>query len=135
MINRYRRKRPKVDASIVDSAQNKREENNVSTFGRFRLSRNFESSPVSVKPDWGLLRAKKCFDWYRRVKKETVKNSGQKISSRLEIRLKNQRLQNVKNLFGHATFWNFSKKNFLNTFPENRKFYNSSLFMALNVKK
>ena len=57
-VNRYRRKRPKVDASIFDSlpshtprsdASEKREENNASTFGRFRLSTSFESSPVSVK--------------------------------------------------------------------------------------
>ena len=58
-INRYRRKRSKVDASIFDSAlshtrrsdasEKKREENNVSTFGRFRLWTSFESSPVSVK--------------------------------------------------------------------------------------
>ena len=56
-INRNRRKRPKVDASIFDSALNqtrcsdaseKREENIVSTFGRFRLLTSFESSPVSV---------------------------------------------------------------------------------------
>ena len=57
-LNRYRRKRPKVDASIFDSAlshtrrsdaSEKREENSVSTFGRFRLWTSFESSPVSVK--------------------------------------------------------------------------------------
>ena len=51
------RKRSKVDASIFDSAlshtrrsdaSEKREENSVSTFGRFRLSTSFESSPVSV---------------------------------------------------------------------------------------
>ena len=56
-VNRYRRKRPKVDASIFDSAlshtrrsdsSEKREENSVSTFGRFRLWKSFESSPVSV---------------------------------------------------------------------------------------
>ena len=56
-FNRYRRKRPKVDASIFDSAlshtrrsdaSKKREENSVSTFGRFRLWTSFESSPVSV---------------------------------------------------------------------------------------
>ena len=55
-LNRYRRKRPKVDASIFDSAlsHNRRsnasekiEENSVSTFGRFRLCTSFESSPVS----------------------------------------------------------------------------------------
>ena len=57
-INRYRRKRPKVDASIFDSAlshtrrsdaSEKREEDSVSTFGRFRLWTSFGSSPVSVK--------------------------------------------------------------------------------------
>ena len=57
-FNPYRRKRPKVDASIFDSAlshirrsdaSEKREENSVSTFGRFRLWISFESSPVSVK--------------------------------------------------------------------------------------
>ena len=56
-LNRYRRKRPKEDASIFDSAlsrtrrsdaSEKREENSVSTFGRFRLWTSFESSPVSV---------------------------------------------------------------------------------------
>ena len=56
-VNRYRRKRPKVDASIFESAlshtrrsdaSKKREENIVSTFGRFRLWTSFESSPVSV---------------------------------------------------------------------------------------
>ena len=50
--------RPKVDASIFDSAlshtrrsdaSEKREEKSVSTFGRFRLWTSFESSPVSVK--------------------------------------------------------------------------------------
>ena len=55
---RYRRKGPKVDASIFDSAltytrrsdaSKKREENCVSTFGRFRLWNSFESSPVSVE--------------------------------------------------------------------------------------
>ena len=57
-INRYRQKCSKVDASIFDSAlshtrrsdaSKKREENSVSTFGRFRLWTSFESSPVSVK--------------------------------------------------------------------------------------
>ena len=57
-LNRYRRKRPKVDASFFDSAlshtrrseaSEKREENSVSTFGCFRLWTSFESSPVSVK--------------------------------------------------------------------------------------
>ena len=56
-INRYRRKRPKVDASIFDSAlshtrrsdaSEKKEENSVCTFGRFRLWKSFESSLVSV---------------------------------------------------------------------------------------
>ena len=54
-FNRYRRKHPKVDASIFDSelshtrrsdASQKREENSVSTFGRFRLWTSFESSTV-----------------------------------------------------------------------------------------
>ena len=54
----HRRKRPKVDASIFDSAlrhtrhsdvSEKREENSVSTFGRSRWWTTFESSPVSVK--------------------------------------------------------------------------------------
>ena len=58
LIKRYRRNRPKVDASIFDSelrhtrrsgASEKREENSVSTFGRFRLWTSFQSSPVSVK--------------------------------------------------------------------------------------
>ena len=57
-FNRYRRKRAKVDASIFDSAlshthrsdaSERREENSVSTFGRFRLWTSLESSPVSVK--------------------------------------------------------------------------------------
>ena len=51
-FNRYRRKRPKVDASIFDSAlshtRRKKEENSMSTFGRFRLWTSLESSPVSV---------------------------------------------------------------------------------------
>ena len=56
-FNRYRRKRPKMDASIFDlvlshtrrsDASEKREENTVSTFGRFRLWTSFESSSVSV---------------------------------------------------------------------------------------
>ena len=56
-VNRYRRKRPKVDAIIFDSAlsqtrrsdaSEKREEKSVSTFGRFRLWTSFESSPISV---------------------------------------------------------------------------------------
>ena len=65
-INRYRRKRPNVDASFFDSAlshtrrsdaSKKKEENSVSTFGRFRLLKNKESSPVSVK---AFLRKKYC---------------------------------------------------------------------------
>ena len=57
-FSQYRRKRPKVDASIFDSAlshtrrsdaSEKREEKSVSTFGHFRLWTSFESSPVSVK--------------------------------------------------------------------------------------
>ena len=57
-FNRYRRKRPKVDARFFDSAlshtrrsdaSEKREENSVSFFGRFRLRTSFESSPLSVK--------------------------------------------------------------------------------------
>ena len=57
-VNQYRRKRPKVDASIFNSALShtrrwdaaeKREENSVSIFGRFHLWTSFESSPVSVK--------------------------------------------------------------------------------------
>ena len=54
-FNRYRRKRPKVDACIFDSAlshtrrSDASEEKVVSTFGRFRLWTSFESSPVSVK--------------------------------------------------------------------------------------
>ena len=53
----HRRKRPKVDSSIFDSAlshtrrsdaSEKKEENSVSTFGRFRMWTSFESSPVSV---------------------------------------------------------------------------------------
>ena len=57
-FNRYRRKRPKVDASIFDSAMShtrrshaseESEEKSVSTFGRFRLWTSLESSPVSVK--------------------------------------------------------------------------------------
>ena len=57
IFNRYRRKRPKVDAGIFDSAlshtrrsdtSEKRDENSVSTFGRFRLCTTFASSPVSV---------------------------------------------------------------------------------------
>ena len=57
-FNRCRRKRSKVDASICDSAlshtrcsdaSEKRVENSVSTFGRFRLWTSFEAAPVSVK--------------------------------------------------------------------------------------
>ena len=59
-FNRYSRKRPKVDASIVDSAlshtrrsdASEKEENSVSTFGPFRLWTSFESSPVSVNNDF-----------------------------------------------------------------------------------
>ena len=52
-----RRKRPKVDASIFESAlshtrrsdaSEKREENSVSTFGRFRLWTSFKSLSVLV---------------------------------------------------------------------------------------
>ena len=61
-VNRHRRKSPKVDASIFDSAlshtrrsnaSKKREENSVSTFERFRLWTSFEFSLVSVnlKPE------------------------------------------------------------------------------------
>ena len=62
-VNRCRRKRPKVDASIFYSALSytrrsdapkKREENSVSTFGRFRLWTSFESSHVSVKNSFEL---------------------------------------------------------------------------------
>ena len=57
-FNRDRRKSPKVDASIFDSAlshtrrsdaSEKKEGNSVSTFGRFRQWTSLESSPVSVK--------------------------------------------------------------------------------------
>ena len=57
-LNRYRRKRPKVDAKIFDSALSntrrsdaleKREESSVTTFGRFRQWTSFGSAPVSVK--------------------------------------------------------------------------------------
>ena len=53
----HTRKRPKVDASIFDlalshtrrsDASEKREENSVSSFGRFRVWTIIESSPVSV---------------------------------------------------------------------------------------
>ena len=56
-VNRYRQKRPKVDASIFDAAlsHNRRSDasekkglNSVSTFGRFRLWTSFKSSSVSV---------------------------------------------------------------------------------------
>ena len=56
-FNRYRQKRPKVVASIFllglshtrrPDASEKREENSVTTFGRFRLWISFESSHVSV---------------------------------------------------------------------------------------
>ena len=58
ILNRYMRKRSKVNASIFDSAlshirrsneSEKKEENSVSTFGRFRPWTSFESSPVSFK--------------------------------------------------------------------------------------
>ena len=60
VVNRHRRKRPKVDASIFDSVlshtrrsdaskkKKKKEENSVSSFGHFRLRTSLESSPVSV---------------------------------------------------------------------------------------
>ena len=56
VVNRHRRKRPKVDASIFDSALShtrlsgvsEKKETSVSTFGHFRLRRSLESSPVSV---------------------------------------------------------------------------------------
>ena len=69
-LNRYRRKRPKVDTSIFDSAlshtrrsdaSEKREKNSVSTFGRFRLWTSFESSPVSVKFSTGSILSAKIF--------------------------------------------------------------------------
>ena len=56
-LNRYRRKRSEVVASIFDlalsqsrrsNASEKKEENSVSIFGQFRLWTSFESSPVSV---------------------------------------------------------------------------------------
>ena len=58
VCNRYKRKSPKVDASIFDSAlshtrrsdaSEKKEVNSASSFERFRLWTSFESSPVSVK--------------------------------------------------------------------------------------
>ena len=61
-VNRYRRKRSKVNASIFDSALSHTRRSNASekrsktrggavfTFERFRLWISFESSPVSVKP-------------------------------------------------------------------------------------
>ena len=58
VINRYRRKSPKVDASIFDAAlshtrrsdaSEKKQKILASTFERFRLWTSFESSPVSVK--------------------------------------------------------------------------------------
>ena len=57
IFNRYRRKPPKVDASIFDSAlshtlrseaSEKRGEKSASIFGRFRLWTSFEFPPVSV---------------------------------------------------------------------------------------
>ena len=67
LINRYRRKRPKVDASIFDSAlshtrrsdSSEKREKSVSTFGRLRLWANFESSPVSVNALESLLKIAK----------------------------------------------------------------------------
>ena len=56
-VNRYRRKRSKVNATIFESAlshtrrsdaSEKRVEKSVSTFERFRLWTSFESLPVSV---------------------------------------------------------------------------------------
>ena len=55
-----------MDARIFDSAlshtrrsdaSKKREENSVSTFGRFRLWTSFESSPVSANKHYLLLRS------------------------------------------------------------------------------
>ena len=59
ILNRYRQKRPKVDASIVDSAlsptrRSDASKKSVPTFGRFRLWTSFESSPVSVNSPWRL---------------------------------------------------------------------------------
>ena len=61
MLNRYRRKRSKVNASIFDSALSHTRRSDASekkrrklrsgaafTFERFRLWASFESSPVSV---------------------------------------------------------------------------------------
>ena len=57
-LNRYRRKRRKMDASSFDSALShtrrlgpvgKKEKNSVSTFGRFRLWTSLDFSPVSGK--------------------------------------------------------------------------------------
>ena len=69
-LYRYWRKRPKVDASIFDSAlshtrrsdaSEKKEENSVSTFGRFRLWTSFESSPVSVNNETVIIFSKIVF--------------------------------------------------------------------------
>ena len=60
ILNRYRRKQPKVDAiffrlgaesdSSLSDASEKKEGNSVSTFGRYRLWISFDCSPVSVNP-------------------------------------------------------------------------------------
>ena len=58
-----RRKLPKVDASIFDSAlsptrtRRKKKEDSVSTFRRFRLWTSFGRTPVSVNPQIGVKRA------------------------------------------------------------------------------
>ena len=58
VVNRYRRKRPKVDASISDSAHShtgpsdaaeKKKKILASTFEGFRLWTSFEYSPILVK--------------------------------------------------------------------------------------
>ena len=41
---------------VARTRRKKREENSVSTFGRFRLCTSFESSPVSVKKFWNRTR-------------------------------------------------------------------------------
>ena len=79
IFNQYRRKRPKVDASISDSALSHTRRSNASkkekkilasTFGRFRLWTSFESSPVSVK----------AFNL-----RDNFQNSGNLISRHLKI--------------------------------------------------
>ena len=69
-LNRYRRKRPKVDASIFDSVLSHTRRSDVSEkkkkilasiFERFRLWTSLESSPVSVKLRKTLKRIKKIF--------------------------------------------------------------------------